>query len=150
MDSGSTYTIMDQGLYLTLPESKRPSLRKIQLTLRSATGEVFEVHGEAKMNIALGNKSFQYPVKVSLRDKSSILGLDFMKDEDCLKRGLLQIGSDSHSLKLHRQDANKCTRIQVAESIPPQPRNDYIWRNQPQIQDLRWVNGGNRTNKVVT
>ena len=131
VDSGSTYTIMDHDLFQAISEDKRPKLEKISLVLRSATGEKLMVHGQAKMEIVLGNQNFQFPVKiVSLGDKSCILGLDFMGKHECILnmgKGLLQIGSSPRQLlKLHKQNTSKCARIQVASKICIPPSHEMI------------------------
>jgi hypothetical protein len=116
---------MDEGLYNMIPEENRNPLENIDLLLRSANGEVLKVLGQTQVKIEIGNQLFDYAVKVvALGDNSAILGLDFMADEECvlyLGQGLLQIGSKSVRLTLHKQSDSKCARIQIAENlcIPP-------------------------------
>ena len=45
LDTGSSYTIMDHGLFLKIPETERPKLQPIKLILRSASGEILKIHG---------------------------------------------------------------------------------------------------------
>ena len=94
IDSGSTYTIIDVDLYNMIPEQQKSPLRDVQLKLRSANGEILKVHGETVINITVGNVVFRQPVKVvSLGDKSAILGLDFMTNNDCvlyLSKGVMR------------------------------------------------------------
>lgn len=130
VDSGSTYTIMDYDLYMSIPEAERPELQKIQLVLRSATGDKLQIHGHVAMHITLGEHTYKSMVKiVTLGDKSTILGLDFMEEHACtvnMGKGLLQVGNKLPCLKLHRQTANKCARVQVAQNICIPPHHEMI------------------------
>lgn len=125
IDSGSTYTIVDIDLFKMIPAAVRPQLETSNLVLRSASGEMLKIHGETTLTLEIGSKLFDHPVKVvSLGDKSAILGLDFMNDEQCvlyMAQGTLQIGSRSIRISLHKLSDSKCARIQVCEkvSIPP-------------------------------
>ena len=121
IDSGSTYTILDVGLYETIPKDKRPALEHVDLILRSANGQQLHVHGQATIQLEIGNEVFESLVKVvSLGDRSAILGLDFMGEEECvlyMGKGVLQIGSKSLRVRLHKQTDAKCARVQVQETI---------------------------------
>ena len=121
IDSGSTYTIIDNDIFESIPVEIRPQLEETNLRLRSANGELLKVHGKTVLNLHIGNKVFNSPVKVvSLGDREVILGLDFMSDHDCvlyLADGILQIPSHSLKIKLHKQGDNNCARIQASEDI---------------------------------
>lgn len=112
---------MDKALYESIPAECRPPLEEIELVLRSANGEILPVYGQAEMTLSLGEYTFNYKVKVvSLGDKSAILGLDFMDDEECVlyfRTGILEIGEPNRRLKLHRQNGSKCAKIVVAKSL---------------------------------
>ena len=130
IDSGSTYTIIDEDLYYAIPDHQRSPLEQISLILRSANGETLNVCGQATVAIELGREIFVYSVKVvTLGDKSAILGLDFMDEEDCvlhMSKGILQINSKSIRLSLHKQTDSKCARIQLAERLCIPPMNEMI------------------------
>ena len=134
VDSGSTYTIMDFELFNQIPEENKPELEYCDLVLRSANGELLKVHGQVELTLEIGRESFVYPVKiVSLGDKSAILGLDFMETEQCdllLGKGVLNIGSKSCKLSLHKQSTSKCARIQVAQSVCIPPNYEMIISGQ--------------------
>ncbi len=130
VDSGSTYTIVDIGLFQSIPQACRPELEFTDLRLRSANGEILKVHGKTVMNLQIGGKTFEVPVKVvSLGEKDVILGLDFMSYHDCvlyLSHGILQVGSKSLRVKLHKQSDNLCARIQVSENVNIPPLHEMI------------------------
>ena len=130
IDSGSTYTIIDEELYYAIPDHQRSPLEQISLILRSANGETLNVCGQAKVSIELGRETFVCSVKVvTLGDKSAILGLDFMDEEDCvlhIAKGIIQINSKSIRLSLHKQTDSKCARIQLIEKICIPPMNEMI------------------------
>ena len=127
-----------------IPEKERPTLKNINLKLRSANGEILKVHGETIVDIMIGNQKFKFPVKVvSLGDKNAILGLDFMSANDCvlyLSKGVLQIGSRSLRFNLHKQSDSRCARIQAYECIEIPAKHEVIIAGK--------INKVNRTLKV--
>ena len=46
IDSGSTYTVVNVDLYKMIPKSQRPELKKCNLILCSANGEMLQIHGK--------------------------------------------------------------------------------------------------------
>ena len=121
---------MDYELFKSIPIEKRPDLDPVHLVLRSANGEILKVHGQALMSMTLGNEIYEYSVKVvSLGDKTSILGLDFMEGEDCvlrIKQGILEISSQNNRLTLHKQDENKCARIMLSYPVCIPPNHELM------------------------
>ena len=121
VDTGSTYTVIDKDFYELIPEFERPPLQPIKLKLKSANGEMLRVYGQADLNLGIGNHCFKYPVKVvALGDRTAILGLDFMNQEDCvlhLAHGLLQIKSQGFKVSLKKSEDNFCARVQVSDTI---------------------------------
>jgi hypothetical protein len=138
VDSGSTYTIVDIGLYNDLPEAIKPTLEDINLVLRSANGQTLEVHGQSNMPIEIGENTYYMPVKVvSLGNKATILGLDFMSDNNCvlyMGNGVMQIGSSQ--VNLQWQGDNRCARIQVAETMFIPPHHEMVIPGS--LQGNRW------------
>ncbi len=129
VDSGSSYTVIDYNLFRQIPERQRPTLHKVNLVLRSATGEKLKIFGQINVDIKLGDKKFATPVKVvALGDKTAILGLDFMAKYDCMinmGKGVLQMEPDM-KIKLHRQAVHKCARIQAYENVCIPPNHEMI------------------------
>jgi transposase InsO family protein len=130
VDSGSTYTIIDIALYDMIPDHEKSPLRDVQLKLRSANGALLHIHGEATVELTIGNYVFKQTVKVvSLGDKSAILGLDFMTEHDCtlhLSQGIMHIGSKSVKVKLHKLTDLRCARVQVSETVSIPARHEII------------------------
>ena len=130
IDSGSTYTVVDIALFESIPIEQRPELESTNLRLKSANGEMLKVHGQTVLNLTIGNKLFDTPVKVvSLGEKDVILGLDFMGNHDCvlyLSQGIMQIGSHALRVKLHKLADNMCARIQISENVSIPPMQEMI------------------------
>jgi hypothetical protein len=128
IDTGSTYTIVDIDFYNSIEMSKRLELRKININLRNANGQTLHVHGETELQIEIGKEIFNFPVKVvSLGDKSTILGLDFMEEYDCIlymSKGILKLRK--YSIKLHRINDTRCARVQVTENVIIPPRHEMV------------------------
>ena len=72
IDSGSTYTIVDKGLFENIPENSRPPLEKINLVLRSANGETLEVCGQTTMKIEIRLNTFDYLSSHNASGKGSL------------------------------------------------------------------------------
>ena len=54
-------------------------LEEVNLSLRSASGNLLKVYGQTVVNITIGNRSFETWVEVvDLGDKTTMLGLDFV------------------------------------------------------------------------
>ncbi len=130
MDSGSTYTILDHALFMSLPQETRPNLRPVSLILRVASGDVIPVHGEVTMNLVLDAQSFPVDLKiVSLGERGGILGLDFMHKYDCtvhMSKGLLQLGTAATFLKMVKKKGVHCTWLEVDRTTCIPPRHEAI------------------------
>ena len=128
VDSGSTYTIIDYELYKALPKQNVSKLEELDLILKSANGESLKVHGQVSLKLTVGTKECIFPVKVvALGDRSTILGLDFMEEFDCvlyMGKGTLRMGK--HHVVLHRKGDTRCARIQVAQNMYIPPHSEMI------------------------
>jgi hypothetical protein len=126
MDSGSTYTILDHALFMTIPQEARPKMRTVSLILKGASGELLSVHGEVTMNLHLGAQSFPVDMKVvTLGERGGLLGLDFMHKYDCtvnMSKGLLQLGAASTFIRMVKRKRVHCSRLEVDRTtrVPPQ------------------------------
>ena len=76
IDTGSTYTILDIDFYKDIePQNSKP-LEEVNLSLRSASGNLLKIYGQTVVNITIVNRSFETLVKVvDLGDKTTTLGL---------------------------------------------------------------------------
>ena len=123
VDSGSTYTIVDREFFQGLPDCVQSRFVECDVALGSASGELLKVFGEVNLSLELRNKVFETSVKVvALGDKTTILGLDFMEQNDCILhmgRGYRRMGV--HKVHLHHKGDTQCARIQVTETscVPP-------------------------------
>ena len=77
-------------------------LEEVNLSLRSASGNLLKVYGQTVVNITMGNRSFETLVKVvDLGDRTTILGLDFMTTYNCILnmgQGFMKI--EGHKVRL--------------------------------------------------
>jgi len=130
VDTGSTYTVIDEALYNDIPESKRAPLGSANIRLKSANGEYINVLGGSTVDIKLGRQTFTCPVKVvNLGDKSAIIGLDFMEKHNCvlyLSKGIIQVNSRSIRLKLSKLVDSQCARVQISQNTCISPNHEMI------------------------
>ena len=119
VDTGSTYTIVDSLFYDSIPESKWLPLEKVNLILKNANGEVMNVLGQTCMELEVQGQCLNVPVKVvSLGDKITIWGLDFMEEQECIfnvAKGTMKF--NGHIITMHKRGTTRCARIQGRETI---------------------------------
>ena len=139
VDTGSTYSIMDSLFYDSLND--KPSLEKINLILKNANGEVMNVCGQTNLDFEVQGHKFRMPVKVvSLSDKSTILGLDFMKDQQCIfnvAKGTMKF--NDKLITLHMKGSTRCGRIQAQRNFCVPPQHEMIIRGH--VKSDHWVSG---------
>ena len=103
-------------------------LEQVNLSLRSANGNLLNVYGQTVVNIIIGNRSFKTLVKVvELGDKTTILGLDFMTTYNCILnmgQGFMRI--EGHKVRLEHKNGAKCTYIKVAKEFCVPPNHEMI------------------------
>ena len=143
VDTGSTYTIVDSSFYDSIPESKRPLLEKVNLILKNANGEVMNVLGQTCMELEVQGQCLNVPVKVvSLGDKSTILGLDFMEEQECIfnvAKGTMK--SNGHIITMHKKGSTRCARIQARETIFVPAKHEMIINGT--VKSNHWVSNFN-------
>ena len=143
VDTGSTYTIVDSFFYDSIPESKRPPLEKVNLILKNANGEVMNVLGQTCMELEVQGQCLNVPVKVvSLDDKSTILGLDFMEEQECIfnvAKGTMK--SNVHIITMHKKGSTRCARIQARETIFVPAKHEMIINGT--VKSNHWVSNFN-------
>ena len=126
VDAGSTYTILDIGFYKDINSENSKLLEEVNLSLRSASGNLLKVYGQTVANITIGNRSFETLVNVAdLGDKTTILGLDFMTMYNCILnmgQGFMRI--EGHKVRLEQKNGAKCTYIKVAKEFCLLPNHE--------------------------
>ena len=109
VDTGSTYTILDIGFCKDMESQNSKPLEEVNLSLRSASGNLLKVYGQTVVNITMGNRSFETLVKVvDLGDRTTILGLDFMTTYNCILnmgQGFMKI--EGHKVRLEQKNGAK-------------------------------------------
>ena len=128
VDTGSTYTIVDYIFYENIPENMKPPLEQINLILKNASGEVMDVLGQTNMDLEVKGQVFNVPVKVvSLGDKSTILGLDFMEGQNCilnLHKGTMKLNGRTFGMK--RKGEIQLAYIHSETSFHIPPRHEMV------------------------
>ena len=128
VDTGSTYTIVDSIFYENIPENMKPPLEQINLILKNASGEVMDVLGQTNMDLEVKGQVFNVPVKVvSLGDKSTILGLDFMEGQNCilnLHKGTMKLNDRTFGMK--RKGEIQLAYIHSETSFHIPPRHEMV------------------------
>ena len=139
VDTGSTYTIVDSLFYDSLND--KPSLEKINLILKNANGEVMNVCEQTNLDFEVQGHKFRMPVKVvSLGDKSTIWGLDFMEDQECMfnvAKGTMKF--NDKLITLHKKGSTRCARIQAQQNFCVPPQHEMIISGH--VKSNHWVSG---------
>ena len=143
VDTGSTYTIVDSLFYDSIPESKRPPLEKVNLILKNANDEVMNVLGQTCMELEVQGQCLNVPVNVvSLGDKSKILGLDFMEEQECIfnvAKGTMKF--NGHIITIHKKGSKRYARIQARETIFVPAKHKMIINGT--VKSNHWVSNFN-------
>ena len=128
IDTGAAPNVLDQAVYLKLPERHRPTLRQSSARLCAADGGVLQVHGETTLDLLLGNKLFRVPVMIAdLGDVQGILGMEFLNREACLIDAFNgKLHFPDREVFLHRGATFQCCRVRLKESLEIQPDEERI------------------------
>ena len=129
--------------YDSILESKRPQLEKVNLILKNANGEVMNVLGQTCMEFEVKGQCLNVPVKVvSLGDKSTILGLDFMEEQECtfnVAKGTMKF--NCHIITMHKRGNTRCARIQARETIFVPAKHEMITNGT--LKSNHWISNFN-------
>ena len=145
LDCGSTFTIVDYELYMNIPQKYRSDLEPCDIKLKSANGSLMKIHGESKMKLKIGSHYFEKNVKiVDLGDKSAILGLDFMEQENCccwFAKGTLQIRSRHLRIPLFKMKDKSmtCARVQIIENLIIKPNQEVLVKGKLHGKDVDFI-----------
>ena len=111
------------------------------MIFKNANGEVMNVYGQTNLDFEIQGHKFRMPVKVvSLGDKSTILGLDFMEDQECMfnvAKGTMKF--NDKLITLHKKDSTRCARIQAQQNFCVPPQHEMIISGH--VKSNQWVSG---------
>ena len=128
IDTGSTYTILDIRFFRDIESKIDNPLTSANVSLRGASGNLLKVFGQVVVTLNIGGRSFEMEVKVvDIGDKSTILGLDFMSNFDCvlnMKQGFMRI--EGQKVKLARKNETKCVYIKATNEFCIPPNHEMI------------------------
>lgn len=80
IDTGATHSVMHSKM---LEPRTRHKIQPCHALIRSVSGETIPVLGRVQVNIQIGNLSLQHHLFVADIDFDCILGMDFLKNQDC-------------------------------------------------------------------
>ena len=78
VDSGSSHTLISEGVFDGITDTRRPSLRQAVDTVCQADGSPLSIRGKTTVTIQLGSTNFVSEVTVAGLQNEGILGLDFL------------------------------------------------------------------------
>ena len=119
------------------------SVRKGQFDFENANGEVMNVLGQTCMELEVQGQCLHVPVKVvSLGDKSTILGLDFMEEQECIFNvAKCTMKFNGHIITMHKRGSTRCAHIQVRETIFVPPKYEMVIKGT--AKSNHWVSNFN-------
>ncbi|CAG2215708.1 unnamed protein product [Mytilus edulis] len=122
IDTGATVTLVSHALFYRIQKKERPELEPITQVIISANGTELSIAGKGMFCIEIGQDKFIVEALVADISIDGILGLDFMKENNCkidLQQETLQCKSNTYPMAFSGKIG--CYRISAAEdiSIPP-------------------------------
>ena len=133
--TGATVTILKKEVFDRWSPSSKPTIKPVSVPLRTATGELSSFYGKISVNIKLGKKTFQHEVWLADVENDGILGVDFMKSNECdllLSKGFLSIQGEEIPCYENEHDVPPtCCRIQVPMYVEVAPESEVIIPGKP-------------------
>ena len=111
------------------------------MILKNANGEVMNVCGQTNLDIEIQGHKFRMPAKVvSLGDKSTSLGSDFMEDQECMfnvAKGTMKF--NDKLITLHKKGSTRCAQIHAQQNFCVPPQHEMIISRR--VKSNQWVSG---------
>jgi predicted aspartyl protease len=125
VDTGATLSIVSTSFYDKL--TKKPILQEFSQQITSADGGCLSVKGKGEFIFEICENSFQIKAVVANVRADGIIGLDFLKDNDCIidivsKR--LVVGKKSFNV--HFEGPLGCYRVVASETVSIPPMSEMI------------------------
>ncbi|CAC5426549.1 unnamed protein product [Mytilus coruscus] len=84
VDTGATLTLVSTKVYDLIPDLYRPHLSATKSQIKSACGNYLNLRGKGNFKLDFGTERFTSEAVVTELQVDGILGLDFMKKNNCL------------------------------------------------------------------
>ena len=125
VDTGATLSIVSTSFYDKL--TKKPILQEFSQQITSADGGCLSVKGKGEFIFEICENSFQIKAVVANVRADGIIGLDFLRDNDCIidivsKR--LVVGKKSFNV--HFEGPLGCYRVVASETVSIPPMSEMI------------------------
>ncbi|CAG2215715.1 unnamed protein product [Mytilus edulis] len=131
IDTGATVTLVSHALFYRIQKKERPELEPITQVIISANGTELSIASKGMFCIEIGQDKFIVEALVADISIDGILGLDFMKKNNCkidLQQETLQCKSNTYPMAFSGKIG--CYRISAAEDISIPPGTEaFAWDN---------------------
>ena len=97
VDTGANISIIQAGIFFTVPARERPQLELKGLSMVLADGKSVPILGKAEMVVTIGDKGLSHEFWVADIGPDCILGLDFLRRHNCVinaRMGRVMLGSE--------------------------------------------------------
>lgn len=96
-DTGANISILSKKIFDSWPKLDKPNLMPVNSKMVTVTGERKSFEGKCLVPIQLGNHKFQHKILVADIVQDGILGIDFMKQNNCdlmISKNYLKVNGD--------------------------------------------------------
>lgn len=129
VDTGASPNVLDRSRYLSMPDSKRPPLQPVHVSLRAADGGPLQIYGKCALEVVFAGQPFQIPVIVAdLGPLPGILGMWFLECDDfCfdIRRG--RLSTPRGEMYLVRKEGSNCCRVSMSETMVIPPGHEVVF-----------------------
>ncbi|KAJ8046576.1 hypothetical protein HOLleu_05290 [Holothuria leucospilota] len=97
VDTGANVSIIQAGIFFTVPPKERPQQELKGLSMVLADGNSVPILGKAEMVVTIGDKGLSYEFWVADIGPDCILGLDFLRRHNCVinaRMGRVMLGCE--------------------------------------------------------
>ena len=141
IDTGATLTIISMRLWDTIKQCSSPRLEPFNSQVSTASGESVEIKGKTSVFIDIGGMQYTCQVVVADIDLELIMGLDFLKTNECqidVVHNILSIHGKSFDLLCNGKLG--CYRISVFEKVNVPAMSEMII--QGKVEDGQRLKNG--------
>jgi hypothetical protein len=136
VDTGATVTLVSTRLYNKLSETVRPNLHTVKQTIMSANGTPLSVRGKSEFNFTIDKKTYHNDAVVTYIKVDGILGLDFLKTNNCtidMSNDVLSI--NGKDIRMSIEGSLGCFRVTDVDTVSIPPRSEVIIQEKVCVPD---------------
>ena len=122
IDTGATISLLSRVLFETLSNDNKYEIKGVSEPILSANGTPMDVLGQTEVSITIGESTFQQMVVIADFNMDGVIGLDFMKTNDCIidvQKDILSILGTQHQILSEGISGSYKVSIVNRISIPP-------------------------------